>query len=76
MTKRDLVVRISNETGSKLFPQVPAGTVVYVHDGSPARVLCFGDSTVAALQVVGKEDQSLLKQRLDDVQAERQTACL
>jgi hypothetical protein len=64
-------VRISNETGSKLFPNVPAGTVVYVHDGNPARILCFGDSSMAALQVVGKTDESLLKQRLDDVQAER-----
>jgi hypothetical protein len=64
-------VRISNETGSKLFPKVPAGTVVYVHDGSPARILCFGDSSMAALQFVDSEDKSLLKQRLDDVQAER-----
>jgi hypothetical protein len=64
-------VRISNETGSKLFPNVPPGTVVYVNDGSPARVLCFGDSSIASLRFVGSDDESLLKQRLDDVQAER-----
>lgn len=58
-------VRISNETGRELFATVPRWTVVYVHSGSPARVLHFAEPEDNTLRVVEGKDAELLKRRLD-----------
>lgn len=61
-------VRISNETGAKLFPGTPSGTIVYVHSGSPARVLLFADTLrQPGLQVMEQVNTTILQQRLDAV---------
>jgi hypothetical protein len=60
-------VRISNETGARLFGNVHSGTVVFVHSGSPARILRFADDSVADLQSIYDIDIELLKRRLDAV---------
>lgn len=60
-------VRISNETGRELFATVPRWTVVYVHSGSPARVLQFAEPEDSALRIVEGKDTDLLKRRLDAV---------
>lgn len=61
-------VRISNETGAKLFGQIPTGTVVFVHSGSPARIIAFADSARAAdLVPIYNIDRAVLKQRLNAV---------
>ncbi len=63
-------VRISNETGAKLFPATPTGTVVYVHSGSPARVLRFADTTRNDYTILEDVDMEfeLLERRLEAVQ--------
>lgn len=59
-------VRIANETGRELFGSTPAGTVVYVHSGSPARIISFAEQE-EGMRLIGAEDAELLKQRLDAV---------
>lgn len=61
-------VRISNETGAKMFPTTPSGTIVYVHSGTPARVLLFADTTrQPEVIVLNNVNSPLLQQRLDAV---------
>lgn len=60
-------VRISNESGRRLFAEAPSGTVVYVHSGSPARLLRFADSSEKNLLPLDETDPELLDQRLDAV---------
>ena len=60
-------VRISNETGKTLFSSTPNGTLVFVHSGSPARLLQFADSTTDSLQYITDEHQELLQERLNAV---------
>ena len=60
-------VRIANETGAALFKTTSGGTLVYVHGGSPARVIRFADETMSGLQVMKPADYKLLEQRLDAV---------
>lgn len=61
-------VRISNETGAKIFPTTPSGTIVYVHSGSPARVLLFADTLrQPEVTVIDRINPTLLQQRLDAV---------
>ncbi len=60
-------VRISNETGTKLFGNVRNGTTVYVHGGSPARVIAFADSTTPGLRILSAGDADLLAARLSAV---------
>jgi hypothetical protein len=57
-------VRIANETGAKIFPTAPRGTVVWVHSGSPARIVRFGDSTRGDVMVMEEVDDDLLDARL------------
>lgn len=64
-------VRISNETGTKLFSNVRSGMVVYVHGGSPARVLAFADSSVPGLRSIYEIDTAILNRRLDAVREGR-----
>ena len=64
-------VRISNETGTKLFGNVRSGMVVYVHGGSPARVLAFADSSVPGLRSIYEIDSAILNRRLDAVREGR-----
>ncbi len=64
-------VRMSNETGAQLFRRVPTGTIVYVHNGSPARVLRFADPGRTDLVVMDKLDNELLERRLAAVEALR-----
>lgn len=61
-------VRISNETGAKIFPATPSGTIVYVHSGDPARVLLFADTIrQPGVMVMDRVNSTLLQQRLDAV---------
>jgi hypothetical protein len=60
-------VRIANETGARIFGAAPRGTVVWVHSGSPARVVRFADSTMEHLRVMEELDGELLSARLDAV---------
>lgn len=60
-------VRIANETGAKIFPSAPRGTVVWVHAGSPARLVRFGDTTSGDLIIMDGVDQQLLDARLTAV---------
>ncbi|HVZ41676.1 MAG TPA: L,D-transpeptidase [Candidatus Kapabacteria bacterium] len=60
-------VRISNETGAQLFNKVSMGTVVYVHSGSPARIIAFGDSAMSGLEPIYDIDKGVLKRRLSAV---------
>ena len=64
-------VRISNETGAKLFGNVRNGTPVFVHTGSPARVVAFADSSVTNLRPIDENDGALLTSRLAAVTAGR-----
>jgi len=64
-------VRISNETGAKLFGNVRNGTTVYVHNGSPARVIAFADSSMPGLRPLGTDDADLLAARLSAVASGR-----
>lgn len=64
-------VRISNETGARLFGVIGTGTVVFVHSGSPARVLAFADSSIAGTTPIYGIDKAVLKQRLDAVRTGR-----
>lgn len=64
-------VRISNETGAKLFKNVSSGTVVFVHHGSPARMVGFGDSSLVDLELIYTIDDALFKQRLEAVSTGR-----
>lgn len=64
-------VRISNETGSKLFGKVRSGMVVYVHSGSPARILKFADSSLSGLQSIYDIDPIVINRRLEAVQIGR-----
>lgn len=57
-------VRIANETGAKIFPAAPRGTVVWVHSGSPARIVRFGDIATGGFLVMEEIDDELLDQRL------------
>lgn len=61
-------VRISNETGARLFRKVRLGTVVFVHAGSPARLVRFGDPGRPGLVVMDRIDNVLLDRRLTAVQ--------
>jgi len=60
-------VRVSNETGRQIFAQSPSGTVVYVHSGSPARLLLFADSARHDLIPLDETDPELLDRRLTAV---------
>jgi hypothetical protein len=60
-------VRIANETGAALFRTTSGGTVVYVHSGSPARVIRFADESMTDLMPMKEADYALLAQRLDAV---------
>lgn len=64
-------VRIANESGQKIFRDAPRGTVVWVHYGSPARILRFGDSTSGDMTIMQTVDIDLLNARLDAVLARR-----
>ena len=65
-------VRISNETGAKLFGVVPMGTVVFVHGGSPARVVAFADTAAGPnSRPIYEFDKAVLKRRLDAVREGR-----
>lgn len=64
-------VRISNESGAQLFGKVSMGTVVYVHSGSPARIIAFGDSTMSGLEPIYDIDKGVLKRRLSAVEIGR-----
>jgi hypothetical protein len=64
-------VRISNETGEKIFGRVGRGTLVYVHSGNPARLIAFGDSTLKNVRIMDEIDGDLLSHRLDAVLAGR-----
>ncbi len=64
-------VRISNETGSRLFSTSGRGTLVFVHSGTPARVVAFADSSLPGLQIVNELDAGLLARRLDAVTSGR-----
>lgn len=64
-------VRISNESGARMFKYVSMGTVVFVHSGAPARIVSFADSTLAGLRVIYEIDEAVFKQRLTAVMAER-----
>lgn len=57
-------VRISNETGARLFRKVRVGTVVFVHNGSPARVVRFADPSRIDLVILTSIDEKLLERRL------------
>ncbi len=57
-------VRVSNETGDELFQTTPAGTIVYVHEGTPARILRFAGETTRDLRVLKSSDRTLLRRRL------------
>ncbi|HVK38101.1 MAG TPA: L,D-transpeptidase [Candidatus Kapabacteria bacterium] len=60
-------VRIANETGAKIFPSAPRGTVVWVHSGSPARIVRFGDTTRGDLIIMDGVNQQLLEARMTAV---------
>lgn len=60
-------VRMSNESGEDLYSETPVGTIVYVHKGTPARILRFAAATSADLRILKNSDQSLLRKRLDAV---------
>lgn len=64
-------VRMSNETGAQLFRRVPTGTIVYVHSGSPARILRFADPKRTDLVVMNELDVELLERRLAAVESFR-----
>lgn len=64
-------VRISNETGNKLFANVRSGMVVYVHSGTPARVLKFADSSLPGLRSINDVDLATLNNRVDAVRLGR-----
>jgi hypothetical protein len=64
-------VRISNETGARIFGSSPSGTVVYVHGPSPARLLRFADSGLTGLTVMEHPDFDLLTRRLNGIMASR-----
>jgi hypothetical protein len=64
-------VRISNESGAQIFKNVSTGTVVFVHSGSPARILSFADSSLAGLRVIYEIDEPVFKQRLNSVIADQ-----
>jgi hypothetical protein len=64
-------VRISNETGTKLFGNVRSGMVVYVHGGSPARILAFADSSNPGLRSIYEIDTAILNKRIDAVRGGR-----
>lgn len=60
-------VRVSNETGAKLFESTGRGTLVYVHAGNPARIVVFGDSALPRVQVLHDVSVDLFARRLDAV---------
>ena len=60
-------VRIANETGAKIFRDAPRGTAVWVHGGSPARLLRFADSSTAGLVVMDAIDTRALGDRMNAV---------
>jgi hypothetical protein len=60
-------VRLSNESGEQIYDATPVGTVVFVHDGNPARVVRLASETKADLRVMKRIDQRLLRKRLDAV---------
>lgn len=64
-------VRISNETGGKLFGKVRSGMVVYVHGGSPARILKFADSSLSGLQSIYDIDPIVINRRVEAIQMGR-----
>lgn len=61
-------VRIANETGAKLFRKVRLGTVVFVHSGTPARLVRFGDPTRTDLLIMNRIDNNLLDRRTTAVE--------
>jgi len=64
-------VRMSNESAEDLFNITPVGTIVYVHRGTPARVLQFAAGTAADLRILTQSDLPLLHRRLDAVHDDR-----
>ena len=60
-------VRVSNETGRDLFRTSPNGTVVFVHSGRPARLVCFASPGDTTLRLVSEDDRELLTARLEAV---------
>jgi hypothetical protein len=64
-------VRISNETGARIFSNAPSGTVIYIHSGSPARILRFADSTLPGLQMIDRIGSDTFARRLNAVMANR-----
>lgn len=61
-------VRISNETGRELYKETYTGTIVYVHNGSPARLLTFATpADTSNLRIIDEQDTELLAERLDAV---------
>ena len=64
-------VRIANETGAALFKTTATGTLVYVHSGSPARVIRFAGADTAGMMVMNEIDYPLLAKRLESVVARR-----
>lgn len=66
-------VRMSNESGEDLYNTTPVGTIVYVHKGTPARILRFAAATSADLRILKRSDLSLLRKRLDAVANGRST---
>jgi hypothetical protein len=57
-------VRVSNETAQSLYANTPVGTVVIVHDGSPARVVSFAPPGETDITVMTTIDAKLLNKRL------------
>lgn len=64
-------VRVSKETGESLFRNTPVGTVVFVHDGSPARIVRFAEQWRSDIEVMKSIDTKLLRERLDAIAAGR-----
>jgi hypothetical protein len=61
-------VRMTKPDAESIYGTVGAGTVVFVHDGRPARVLQFASPTTPGLRVMDTIDTDLLRRRLDAVE--------
>jgi L,D-transpeptidase catalytic domain len=64
-------VRVSNETGESLYDNTPVGTVVFVHSGSPARIVRFAEPGQSDITVMKSVDSKLLRARLNAVMTGR-----
>ena len=60
-------VRLSNESAEEIFDATPIGTVVFVHDGNPLRIVRLASTTGDDLRVMKRVDHSLLRKRLEAV---------